>query len=315
MRKYDRNAVFNIVLKCFLFLAVFAGSFFLIRFLTGVSACIAAAVSLIPALSAVLVFSLLLRYTRFYYGYYDFTSGFLFGNKKGNVYCPCCDKHFDQFKDERFYADEKHFDPASFSVSRQDVICDCCRSSPRHRIIACWAEKNTGMLKGSEILYFAPELSMMLWFKRHGIHVVTADLFDRRADKKLDITSLELPDESEDIVFCNHVLEHVSDYSAALSELHRILREGGKLIISFPVDSNLDEVREDKNASAKERVKLFGQFDHLRIFGKDSKKILEKAGFEVETMDISDMPDEIVPVAGPSNYDTNMIFLCTKKPG
>ena len=200
-----------------------------------------------------------------------------------------------------------------FKKSRQDVICDCCRSAPRQRIIAEWAEKNVDLLKSSKILYFAPELSMMLWFRKHGIKVTTADLFDKRTDLKLDLTAIDLPDGSEDIVFCNHVLEHVSDYKVALSELHRVLKEGGRLIISFPINYDFEEVHEEKTGSGEERIRLFGQDDHLRVFGKDSRKILEDSGFAVESIDLSGFPQEIVPVTGPADYDTNEIFCCVRK--
>ena len=313
MRKIDRYAVFNIALKGGLFAAVFFGIYCLIRSLTNIPLVFSLLISAIPGAAVVLLFSFLLRYTRFYYGYYSFLSRFLYGNSDGKVYCPCCGRHFERFNDERYYEDDKHYDPARFSNSRQDVICDCCRSAPRHRIIASWCDKNAGLLKKSKILYFAPELSMMLWFKRQGIRVVTADLYDRRADRKLDITSTGLPSGSEDIVFCNHVLEHVSDYSAALLELNRIIRKGGMLIISFPIDLELDSVLEEKTSSEKDRIRLFGQYDHLRVFGKNSKAVLENAGFFVDTINISDMSDDIVPVTGPADYDTNMIFCCVKK--
>ena len=114
-----------------------------------------------------------------------------------------------------------------------------------------WAEQNVQLLEKSKILYFAPELSMSLWFRRHGIRVRTADLFDRRAELKLDITALDLPDASFDIIFCNHILEHVSDYKVALSELHRVIRKGGVLIISFPIDYGSDAVREEDTGSVQ----------------------------------------------------------------
>ncbi len=312
MKKYDRNAVFNIIVKILLLVIVFTGAFCLMRFPFGADRLICAAVSAVCSSAAVLLFSFLLRYTRFYFGYYAFVSRFLFRDKTGEVYCPCCDKYFPAFKDERFYADEKRFNPAMFSSSRQDVMCDFCRSAPRHRIIAMWAEENVQMLKKSKILYFAPELSMSLWFRRHGIRVRTADLFDRRAELKLDITALDLPDASVDIVFCNHILEHVSDYKAALSELHRVIRKAGVLIISFPIDYGSDKVREEDTGSVQERIRLFGQNDHLRVFGNDSRRILEEAGFKADAIDISKMPDEIVPVTGPADYDTNEIFCCIR---
>ena len=154
---------------------------------------------------------------------------------------------------------------------------------------------------------------MMLWFRKHGIKVRTADLFDKRAELKLDITAIDFPDGSVDMIFCNHVLEHVSDHMRALSELHRILRKGGRLIISFPMDEGLDRMIEDKNASAEDRIRFFGQHDHLRLFGRDSSKMLENAGFEADIIELGNMPDNIVPVIGPSDYDTNKIFCCIRK--
>ena len=74
MRKYDRNAAFNIALKCILFAAVFAGCFAVLFFVFGAGWVLSAAVSLLPALLIICIFSLLLRYTRFYYAYYSFVS-------------------------------------------------------------------------------------------------------------------------------------------------------------------------------------------------------------------------------------------------
>lgn len=313
MRKYDRNAVFNIAVKALLFIVFFAAAFCILKFAFNLATVISVIVGLICGLAAVFLFSYLLRYTGFYYSYYAFVSRFLFREKQGNVYCPCCGRHFEHFEDERFYDDLKHYNPEMFKKSRQDVICDCCRSAPRQRIIAQWAEQNVDLLKSSKILYFAPELSMMLWFRKHGIRVTTADLFDKRTDLKLDLTAIDLPDGSEDIVFCNHVLEHVSDYKVALSELHRVLKEGGRLIISFPINYDFEEVHEEKTGSGEERIRLFGQDDHLRVFGKDSRKILEGSGFAVESIDLSGFPQEIVPVTGPADYDTNEIFCCVRK--
>ena len=313
MRKYDRNAVFNIAVKAVLFTTFFTAVFCVLFFPLNLAFVISAAAAFIFGTAVVCLFSYLLRYTGFYFGYYSFVSGILYRNKQGNVYCPCCGKHFTDFQDYRYYDDEKHFNPTTFSRSRQDVICGFCRSAPRHRIIAEWAEQNIGLLKKSEILYFAPELSMMLWFRKHGIKVRTADLFDKRAELKLDITAIDFPDGSVDMIFCNHVLEHVSDHMRALSELHRILRKGGRLIISFPMDEGLDRMIEDKNASAEDRTRFFGQHDHLRLFGRDSSKMLENAGFEADIIELGNMPDNIVPVIGPSDYDTNKIFCCIRK--
>ncbi len=46
--------------------------------------------------------------------------------------------------------------------------------------------------------------------------------------------SLPVADASVDIVLCYEVIEHVPDEEKALSEIHRVLKPGGELIISVP---------------------------------------------------------------------------------
>ena len=120
-------------------------------------------------------------------------------------------------------------------------------------------------------------------------------------------------------LFCNHVLEHVKEYKKALEELRRILKPGGKLICSFPIDGNYNTVYEDvlladdMSAEAdRERICRFGQRDHLRVFGLDSKQLLEEAGFVVSVIDGDTMSEEICPVVGPADYDSNKLFVCRK---
>lgn len=153
---------------------------------------------------------------------------------------------------------------------------------------------------------------MMMWMKRNQIPVTTADLY-ARADLKLDITDIDLPDSCYDYIFCNHVIEHVSDYRKALGELERVLSDQGILIICFPVDPAFPTVFEENVKTDDERVTKFGQRDHRRVFGADSRQILEKAGFTVDRIDLGQIPDSILPIVGPADYDSNEIFLCRKE--
>ena len=225
-------------------------------------------------------------------------------------FCPCCNRDFVSFSDMKLYEDTERYDPSRFKKQRQDVFCPFCYSAPRQRILAYWANDNVSLLKSSKILYFAPEYSMMKWVRRNNVKLTTADLFDPKTDLKLDITAIDLPDDSFDMVICNHVLEHVSGYGKALSELHRVLKPGGKLIISFPIDPSLDTVLEKEADTAEERVKLFGQNDHVRVFGKDSEEIIASYGFSVSVIDAGSMPEKILPVTGPADYDSDKIFYC-----
>ena len=153
---------------------------------------------------------------------------------------------------------------------------------------------------------------MKLRMKRNGVFCVTADLYDE-ADLKLDIQDTGITDEAYDVIFCNHVLEHVDDFRKALKEMYRILRPGGSFICSFPMDPRIHLVDEDNSVKTdEERIKRFGQFDHKRVFGMHADQFLTEAGFKVEKISGDDYPDEILPVIGPADYDMNILFRCMK---
>ena len=192
--------------------------------------------------------------------------------RKTTCYCPCCGMRFRSFVEGNFLNNPQRFNPQRYEHTRQDVLCPCCKSLPRHRILALWCEEHIDLLRSSKIFYFAPEYSMMLWMRRNGVSCVTADLYNE-ADLKLDMQATGLPDESLDVIICNHVLEHVNDFRIALGELHRILRPGGSLICSFPMDPDVELLDEDPEVrTEEERVRRFGQNDHLRVFGMHAEK-------------------------------------------
>ena len=163
---------------------------------------------------------------------------------QAKFYCPCCDSRLVTFMALSYKSHSDYFDPLRYVSCKQDVICPVCHSLPRHRILATWCELNIAKLKDKHILYFAPENGMDRWMKRKGIAVTTADLYSK-ADLKLDLDHIDQPSASWDVVFCNHVLEHVPDYKKALRELYRILKPGGRLICSFPIDMRYETVQED----------------------------------------------------------------------
>ncbi len=231
--------------------------------------------------------------------------------KKMKYYCPCCGISLPAFEKGDYEALGDFYDLSLFKGIRQDILCPACGSLPRHRILATWCSANTGLLKSKDILYFAPERGMTTWMKHNRIAYKTADLYDTTCDLKLDIQDTGLGEDSLDLIICNHVLEHVLDYKKALTEMSRILRPGGILICSFPVASDVDTVYEDPTADTEEkRLRLFGQSDHVRLFGINSHKLIEEAGFEVSMIEGADCPDEIVPVTGPCAYDINRLYVC-----
>ena len=110
----------------------------------------------------------------------------------------------------------------------------------------------------------------------------TADIDSPIADLKLDVTNIELPDNQYDVVICNHVLEHVNDVNKAFSEIRRILKPGGWAILLVPINPNVDTWEDPTITDPEERKRNFGQYDHVRQFGRDYAQVLEKAGFTVD---------------------------------
>ncbi|WP_417307535.1 class I SAM-dependent methyltransferase [Devosia sp.] len=54
----------------------------------------------------------------------------------------------------------------------------------------------------------------------------------RVAASVADVTALPFQDESFDAIFCLHMLYHVTDQTRAVDELHRVLRPGGRLVVT-----------------------------------------------------------------------------------
>ena len=117
---------------------------------------------------------------------------------------------------------------------------------------------------------------------------LTADLESPLADLHFDVQHIPLEDDFTDVVICNHILEHVEDDRQALRELHRILKPGGWGIVLSPMDSSREETFEDDTITdPAERTRVFGQYDHRRIYGRDYADRLRSAGFEVADIDFA----------------------------
>jgi SAM-dependent methyltransferase len=73
------------------------------------------------------------------------------------------------------------------------------------------------------------------YFARAHSYTTSEVTAEAGADLVLDVRRMpEIADESYDCIFCSGVLEHVDDYQAALSEMTRVLRRGGTLLLGVP---------------------------------------------------------------------------------
>jgi SAM-dependent methyltransferase len=165
---------------------------------------------------------------------------------------------------------------------RWDARCLQCGSRERHRLVHLWVIEGGGnKLAGKRILHFAPEKTVMRQMRGNQLYE-TADLRQKGATHRVDISRIDLPDEGYDIVMAHHVLEHVDQDRAAMRELFRMLKPGGTALLSTPINPARRETYENPAIVAPEqRSAHFGNEDHKRYYGLDFADRLEEAGFRV----------------------------------
>lgn len=188
-------------------------------------------------------------------------------------------------------AEYRRFLPYGYVTSRADALCPHCLSLERHRLLWLWLTHETDLMTTRpRLLHIAPEVCLMRHLRRLYAptpdRYVTADLESPLADLHFDVQQIPLPDDSFDVVICNHLLEHVADDRAALAELCRVLRPGGWGVVLSPVDEERATTFEDDSITdPEERTRLFGQYDHRRVYGRDYADRLRSVGFEAEEID------------------------------
>ena len=202
------------------------------------------------------------------------------------VWCNVCD-----WQGRSFLGDGWH----------EGTTCPWCRSGVRHRLLmAALAHLDdvaaSRLVAGRDVLHFAPEPALERKLRRRSGTYRSADLTNRRRDLLLDVCDMApLAEGCLDLVLACDVLEHVPDDRRALGELARVLRPGGWAILTVPQEDGLAQTLEDPRVTdAAERERLFGQTDHLRIYGDDFAKRIEEAGFSVRIVSHRDFADELV---------------------
>lgn len=206
---------------------------------------------------------------------------------KGNqVECPVCQATFRKFLP---YGRK----------SRENALCPNCLALERHRLIWLYLQRKTGFFsQKAKMLHIAPELCFIDRFeKMENLDYITGDIESPLAKVKMDIHRIPFEENSFDIIFCNHVLEHVDDDIAAMKEMYRVLKPGGWAILQVPFFYPLNEnTYEDKTITEPAaREKAFGQDDHVRMYGKDYGLRLQQAGFKViEDRMVMEIPEEEV---------------------
>ena len=186
----------------------------------------------------------------------------------------------------------RKFLPYGYVNQRKNALSPSTLSLERHRLMWLFLRDETNFFSSKDVLkvlHIAPEQCFLDLFKKQkNIEYITSDLESPIADVKADICDLPFKDNEFDVVFCNHVLEHISDDTKAMQELYRVLKKDGFGIFQIPQDLSRATTFEDNSIiDKKERAKIFGQYDHVRIYGRDYFNKLRRVGFKVDEIDYS----------------------------
>jgi len=179
----------------------------------------------------------------------------------------------------------KSFLPYGYGKQRNNALSPSTLSLERHRMLWLYLKNETNFFTAElKVLHFAPEQAFYKRFRKlKKLDYTTTDLNSPLADVKADICNLPFKDNEFDVILCNHVLEHIPDDTKAMQELYRVLKSGGMGVFQIPQDLSRETTFEDNSITdKKERAKIFGQYDHVRIYGKDYFDKLRYIGFKVE---------------------------------
>ena len=184
----------------------------------------------------------------------------------------------------------RSFLPYGYENSRENVLSPSTLSLERHRLLWLFLKKETTFFTDPlKVLHFAPEQAFYKRFRKlENLEYTTTDLNSPLADVKADICDLPFPANSFDVILCNHVLEHIPNDTKAMHELYRVLKPGGWGVFQIPQDLSSERTFEDNSITDKtERAKIFGQYDHVRVYGRDYFDKLRSIGFKVTEKDFT----------------------------
>lgn len=200
---------------------------------------------------------------------------------KGNKFtCPVCEGKYRKFL------------PYGYVTPRENALCPGCLALERHRIMWLYLKNKTDFFTAqSKVLHIAPEQCFLDRFKKQeNLEYHTADLVSPIADYKCDVQNLPFDNNSYDVVICNHVLEHVPDDKKAMQEILRVLKPGGYSILQIPADFSREVTfSDDTITDKKRRTEIFGQYDHVRVYGQDYPEILRSVGFIIDETNYTDL--------------------------
>jgi len=205
------------------------------------------------------------------------------GHFGASKYCPVCEKYSRKFQ--------------SFGTcgsSRPDARCTFCGSLERHRLVWAFFYDRTDLFDDStskRMLQISPGPFADVLREEQGIDYLSGDIDEGKAMEKVDVTDIQYPADTFDVVYASHVLEHIPDDRKAMREIRRVLAPDGWAVLLVPITAE-ETFGDSSITDPEERVRLFGQHDHVRRYGPDFKDRLEEAGFDVTRYSAPEVVEE-----------------------
>ncbi len=221
------------------------------------------------------------------YEFGEFISNNIMGiNEASNVhYCNICGKRVEKFESAHWPGKElfeKHYVIGGGGY-RENIYCPICHSTERRRWQHWVLAKHTNILKSKcSVLHIAPESEISPQIESNELCDYYTGNIVPGAKYRVDVTDIQFRDSYFDYIIINHVLEHITNQERAISELRRVLKVNGKIIISFPICMDMDTYENVNVKTAEERLAEYGQEDHVRLYGRDYREVLERYGLEIK---------------------------------
>lgn len=174
-----------------------------------------------------------------------------------------------------------------------DIKCPVCDSQPRHRLLKLLLDELGLPRKSGKVLHVSPkgEKGLGKFFRSRASWYLSIDksgiwntFAQSEAMQEMDLTDLQLPDNSVDFVCCNNVLEHIQDDKRAIAEIFRVLSPNGTAALTVQIYGETTLAVETPT-----------QEDYFHVWhpGKDYFDRYEEAGFSVRTFDTG-RPDKVL---------------------
>ncbi|WP_170124350.1 class I SAM-dependent methyltransferase [Breznakibacter xylanolyticus] len=197
-------------------------------------------------------------------------------------------------------------------------ICPVCLSSYRQRSLMLYLQKNKLIRNYASVLHIAPEVGLYRALKKNISGQYVCGDFDPQlyaeidSMVKIDVTKIAFPDNYFEFILCNHVLEHIPADLTAMKDIYRVLAIGGTAILQVPISLLLSETREGNGFENEEqRISLFGQKDHVRVYAMDYVNRLKSVGFLVSMVPVNSLIDS--GNDGKMHLDEReILFVCSK---